>query len=60
MVTLVSVSVGGFPALAPAAVPGSDAATAVGVSPDGADVFVTGSDGSTGYRDYATLAYSAA
>ncbi len=73
-VTLVSVSLGGFPALAPAAVPGSrlwlklyngpangsDAATAVGVSPDGSRVFVAGaSTGSTSGNDYATVAYDA-
>jgi Tol biopolymer transport system component len=39
--------------------PGGDYATALGMSPDGSQVFVTGeSYGSTSYEDYATVAYS--
>ena len=40
---------------------GSDSAGALGVSPNGSAVFVTGaSEGSTGSSDYATVAYDAA
>ena len=40
---------------------GSDLANAIGVSPDGQEVFVTGeSTGSTTSLDYATLGYNAA
>src|SRR2546427_497360 len=74
VVTLVSVSVGGFPGLASAATPGSqlwakryngaansnDYPASVAVSADGSKVFVTGySTGSTSGDDYATMAYEA-
>jgi hypothetical protein len=73
VVTLVSMSLGGFPGHASAA-PGSqlwakryngpgnrgDFATAQGVSPDGSEVFVTGYvTGSASAEDYGTVAYDA-
>jgi outer membrane protein assembly factor BamB len=71
---LVSMGVGGLPASASAAVPGAqlwekpyngpadgtDYATALGVSPDGSEVFVTGrSPSSTTGVDYTTVAHDA-
>jgi WD40 repeat protein len=39
---------------------GTDAPTAIGVTPDGSTVFVTGSTGSGTTEDYGTIAYNAA
>jgi hypothetical protein len=38
---------------------GGDGAQALGVSPDGSQLFITGSSGSPGSADYATVAYNA-
>jgi outer membrane protein assembly factor BamB len=74
LLTLVWMSLGGFPASASAAVPGAqlwakpyngpadgtDYASALGVSPDGSEVFVTGrSPSSTTGVDYTTVAHDA-